>query len=334
MGGKLKMKRLLYYPSFEVRSINWLKFALLYLDKLSPIIPEEGDLYLSEDYKRLSNETDLLAPYRPDNADSWQASEDAISLIEKILKNPAYYSEVLSESDFINDWKNPETHDFTIFRAKYSLALERFSRKNKLGKRCKQGIKVNRTLGLIFMSLLTGIISDKIDISPITDYSNLYNISILTRQCSNQTEEKVNIAKGIIKLQLPKNLSEISIDKIIKHRNSKGYKERLNAFHLELEKYFIDLENGEAETGFLNSQDNLFKEFSDEIVTLGIGIASFALGLTIFVKDPSIFLPYINQLSIGAVLTANSIIAIRSKWGYTENKRFTRKYLADLEKLQ
>ena len=33
------MKELLYYPGFEVKDETWLKFALLYLDHISPIIP-------------------------------------------------------------------------------------------------------------------------------------------------------------------------------------------------------------------------------------------------------------------------------------------------------
>ena len=37
------MEELIYYPGFEVSNEDWLKFALLYLDKLNPIIPESGE---------------------------------------------------------------------------------------------------------------------------------------------------------------------------------------------------------------------------------------------------------------------------------------------------
>jgi hypothetical protein len=37
------LKKLIYYPSFEAEDINWLKFALLYIDVLKPIIPRSGD---------------------------------------------------------------------------------------------------------------------------------------------------------------------------------------------------------------------------------------------------------------------------------------------------
>lgn len=45
------MRELIYYPSFEVRNREWLKFALIYLEYLDPIIPESGDVHLSDEYR-------------------------------------------------------------------------------------------------------------------------------------------------------------------------------------------------------------------------------------------------------------------------------------------
>jgi len=33
------MQKLLYYPNFEMKNENFLKFALLYIDEIRPIIP-------------------------------------------------------------------------------------------------------------------------------------------------------------------------------------------------------------------------------------------------------------------------------------------------------
>ena len=44
------MKELIYYPSFEVRNREWLKFALLYIENLNPIIPESGDIIPQSHY--------------------------------------------------------------------------------------------------------------------------------------------------------------------------------------------------------------------------------------------------------------------------------------------
>ena len=86
------MESLLYYPGFEVENINWLKFALLYLNKLRPIIPPDGDKYLSDNFKFINDETDLIDKYRPNYEEGFNATLDAIDVIDKILSHPDRYS--------------------------------------------------------------------------------------------------------------------------------------------------------------------------------------------------------------------------------------------------
>ena len=55
-----------YYPGFEAQDINWLKFALLYLDELRPIvpmIPYNRETYLSTHTIQIIEETNLIRPY-------------------------------------------------------------------------------------------------------------------------------------------------------------------------------------------------------------------------------------------------------------------------------
>ena len=47
-GRHVNLKSLLYYPNFEIANKTWLKFALLYIDELRPIIPDMP--YREEDY--------------------------------------------------------------------------------------------------------------------------------------------------------------------------------------------------------------------------------------------------------------------------------------------
>ena len=63
------MKDMIYYPGFETRDENWLKFALLYFDTLRPIIPYtiySEKRYLSDTFQYVMGETDLIKPYRPE----------------------------------------------------------------------------------------------------------------------------------------------------------------------------------------------------------------------------------------------------------------------------
>ncbi len=48
------MTPLVYYPGFEPADENWLKFALLYLERVTPIIPESADIWLSDDFRYAS----------------------------------------------------------------------------------------------------------------------------------------------------------------------------------------------------------------------------------------------------------------------------------------
>ena len=60
---------MLYYPGFEVKDINWLKFALLYLDDLRPIIPQipyTRENYLDSLTLKIMDSTDLIREYCPD----------------------------------------------------------------------------------------------------------------------------------------------------------------------------------------------------------------------------------------------------------------------------
>lgn len=49
------MRDMIYFPGFEVKNENWLKFALLYFDTLRPIIPYtvySEERYLSDTFQR------------------------------------------------------------------------------------------------------------------------------------------------------------------------------------------------------------------------------------------------------------------------------------------
>ena len=47
------MREFIYYPGFQIKDHEWLKFALIYLDTLDPIIPDVGDQHLEDWYKRI-----------------------------------------------------------------------------------------------------------------------------------------------------------------------------------------------------------------------------------------------------------------------------------------
>lgn len=83
------MRELIYYPGFEVKSKDWLKFALLYMNTLSPIIPHSGDRHLTNLYWQLADETDLLDFHRPEYEEGHRASLDSLGVVEKFYGIPS-----------------------------------------------------------------------------------------------------------------------------------------------------------------------------------------------------------------------------------------------------
>lgn len=329
------MKELIYYPGFEVKRPDWLKFALLYIEKLNPIIPFSGEKHLTEFYKRLIGETDLIHVNRPEYEDGTKATLDALEVSEKILMDPKRYLRVFNTPDVIERWRNPAKQDYTLFQEKYTYQWEQFCIKNQLAKKAPQGLLLHREFAFIYMSILAQAIADSRGVSPITDDTILDKFSILTRRSTEFDHKKLNVAQSTIELKLPSNLAQISVDEIIKFRNRPGFKQRLRAFHAEFDKFFDKIQDESTETEFVNSFGSIWNDFSDEIVKLGFGASSFGLGVWILAKSPSLTSQsYFREVVLGgASLVAGSIISIRSTWNNTETKRFCRRYLADLESI-
>ncbi len=101
------MNELIYYPGFEVTQIDWLKFALLYIDKLCPIIPMAGDSHLSDVSKRIIADTDLINIHRPDMDEGSKATLDALEYVDKILRTPQRYSAFFGQDDILGTWRQP-----------------------------------------------------------------------------------------------------------------------------------------------------------------------------------------------------------------------------------
>jgi len=328
------LEELIYYPGFEVSSDNWLKFALLYLDKLDPIIPKSGDQHLNEMYHKLMNETDLINPHRPEKDEGHYATLDALNHVECVLQHPERYKFTFGEQDFIERWKQKDAQSYSLFQEKYTDSWEQFCLQNKLGHRDNYGIAVPRDLALIYMTILSQAISERRGISAITDHDSMDRFSIFTRFQSPHEAEIIQTAQGIIELALPVNLSEISLETIIQHRNNENFRKTQKAFHQEL-KMFVENSENKAGSNFEPSLGSIWVDFRDEILKIGVGSAPFGLGVWLLLDSPqATVLQDTRQVALGLHLAVGSTIAIKNTWKNTESKRFTRKFLSNLKQLQ
>ena len=289
------MNRLIYYPNFDVLDHNWLKFALLYIDELQPIIPSsvvDTDVW---DSYNLSEETDLINPLDIDNRDGLRATVEAIRIIEEIERRPETFLSIFKDDDYMNRLKNREYQDYTIYREKFSGDWQRFIEPLNLGHRTDEGIKVSKELGYIYMAILANVLGDRLHISPITDQRNMDDFSVLIRRTEPQDTEAVLIAKRIIEISLPRELEAVTISQIIKFRNKTDFKKKITAFHDHL-NYSLSEDKNDPTGTFFKNTDGLLSDITKQIASIGVGVALFSLGVwSLVATNP--------QTALGTLLT-------------------------------
>jgi hypothetical protein len=329
-----RMEEAIYYPGFEIGDENWLKFALLYVDKLFPIIPPEADHHLSDAYRRLRNETDLICPHRPDYTEGQAATLDAISEIETISRHPQNYAGIFSSPDITQNWRSKENWQYTLFEQKFTPAWMDYCVREGFGKRIPEGLVLDRSLGLLYMSILAQAVSESRELPSLTDNAEMDKISIVTRGAKPVTPKSIRVGKGLIELRLPANLSGIPLEKIIKHRATGGFKTKLHAFHKELGQYIKAVEDGIADGDFFETRGNLLKDFSDELVKVAAESVPWIISVHVALSTLAGAPETVTVLADMGVLAVNSVIGFRENWEHTRSKHFTRKYLVDLENLR
>lgn len=327
------MHQLIYYPTFEVRHVSWLKFALLYLDQLLPIFPRDADPGISETFRCITNETDLISPHRPNNHECESATFDAIEVVERILRNPKRYSSVFRDSAFVDRWRDPNSRRFVLFRGKFVDPWEEFCMENGLASQSCDGIAISGDLANVYMSILAHVVSESVGIPPITDYREMDQIAVVARRAPRMSLHRARLAQGIVRLSIPYDISEISISKIIELRNKPGFKDRLHAFHAELDSYLSSIEDGTATGDFLSSRGSIVGDFTDEIARSGSQAATVALGIWLVLSKTATTPQYLKEVAAATYFAVSSIIAIRNTWNRTKPKRLTRKYLATIQGL-
>lgn len=140
------MKNLIYYPNFESNDLNWLKFALLYIENFSPIVPDTGIEILSELYKKLQSETDLLQLQRPGLGAGMRATDKAIDYVTKVLQNPHLFADELHSPNIVRIWKDKNRQTYTLFDEKYVGNWRWFCESNGFVKESKHGIDISNLL--------------------------------------------------------------------------------------------------------------------------------------------------------------------------------------------
>ena len=238
---------MIYFPGFEIKDENWLKFVLLYFDNLRPIVPVlpfSNNVYMSTSFVKIMNETDLIDVYRPQYNEGLLASVLACEEFEKYLKSPGMYSIFFGrrrEDPFIVDkWRNPRDQQYILFQDKYSDTFHRFCIENQIATPCDDGIQISEDLAFVYMSFLADVIAKINELEMITDikkYSMLLQKN--NKDLTHSTKENIKTACNNIEFNIPEDLKNIPLDVFISLRSQDNFNKHRKAYMNEIKKLII-----------------------------------------------------------------------------------------------
>ncbi|MDO5294128.1 MAG: hypothetical protein Q4F05_15415 [bacterium] len=328
------MQKLLYYPNFEIQDLNFLKFALIYVDEIKPIIPICAMNSISEDTRRILGCTDLLKPINPGYDDGTLASAAAINYLEERMNIEQYsYKQHKDYSSLV------EKRDYVLYADKYSYQFENYCMENNFGERCLEGMRVNQDVAYSYMSILADIISKDKEIDMITD-CNRYADNCFRRPYSGRTRvyRQLNEIKNEIQFQIPVDMRKIPLEQFISLRaNEKFNSARIN-FARELNKV---LEMQDRDITDIDLYDyicckkeiyGLLKEIFISCATGGVGVCSFRNALV----DPTKSLDFFSNIGASVISLGSLKSSIKDASNYIEQlegKTQARRYLAKINKL-
>ncbi len=323
------MQNLIYYPTFEATNEAWIKYSLLYIDNFNPIIPKEGDRYLSDVFRRIQSETDLINAHRPTYEEGNNATIRAIKEVEYILEHPYRFASVFNSANIVREWKAKERWDDEVFSGKYTYDWKMFCIENSLAEESDNGLKMSDRLAMLYMTILAKEIAYHRHASPITDLEEYDGYAIYSQTTKRKTEEQIDLAKGIIDLQIPE-LERVSIPRLIEFRNqNRGL---LRQFNIQLDEFYRGITEAKTPENFVNDFQSIYSELQKNFLSIGVGLTTITLGAYILINKPEATHPeYLKQISKGTAFVLSSIFALNNYYKKTKSQRFCRRYLTNLK---
>lgn len=327
------MEPLIYYPNFEPPDETWLKFALLYFENFRPIVPYNRRNLLTDNFRNIQDNTDLISLYAPDHEEGHRASLTAIDEATKILENTYDRSPLFRQTNIRRKWENSANWNYLIYQEKFSYEWINFCRDNNIGRQVDEGLLLPEELAFLYMTYLAKEIAFKESAAIITDNQRFDNFTNYSRSTTPLINTRNRFAKGIINMLVPVNLSEIPINRIIEFRNRNRV--LISSFNQELTNIQNKISEGHSERDFIDSYNRVYSELSRNIILQGIGVAAIPFAAYVLIQNPNTTSPeYIKEIlgSISMVLGGGYTLnaALRD----TESRRYCKKYITNLERLR
>lgn len=330
------MRELLYYPYFLMEDEEWIKFALLYLGKVVTIVPTEANSYLTDTHNLILNETDLLSSHSPTVGEVNQATLKMGNELDFLTNNPINDFMFNRGPHNINEWKDERTFTYELFEGKFPMELKNMLTSNRYARGSGNGIVVHRNIANIYMSILAHTIAEDRGISTITDVKNKIDFVTIDKVIERH-QVRPNRYKTLIEninINLPGNVQDLELSKIIEFRNNPNNRRNLQEFQTAIEKLGLLVNENLSE----NQMIDIKKELSDTkqqyisgiVAKFGVGTAA-TIGIYQLINGDAQHIDFLREvLGLGAIQGMKNMYGNINEYN---NFRRATSYISDIENL-
>ncbi|HDZ8912250.1 TPA: hypothetical protein RUX44_000552 [Aeromonas hydrophila] len=243
------MKTYIYYPGMEVRDELWLKFALLYLERLAFVFTVSEKSGLTALLQTLEQETDLLAE-RPDAAFFAAITPQIESQIAGLVAPDFVRHKVFGNKELIGRWRQPANHDCFCPAQAGLERLHGFCLAHGFASREEGGFRMARRFANLLSMRLAREWALANEGALITDHDYLDRLlHLLESRYHNRGGQDCFHLE--IPLQVPTHLVDIPFAELIALRSRSGFRQQLAEFNQALDALLAMLGSGYAEPAVL-----------------------------------------------------------------------------------
>lgn len=242
------MKTFLYYPGMEVRDELWLKFALLWLERLAFVFTVSESSELHGALARLRG-SDLLG--QSPGADFFRrAAPAAITQLEALLAPDFERHKVFGNRELIARWREGRNHDCFCPAQAGLEPLHHFCVQTGFASATTGGILMARRLANLLSMRLARDWALANEGVLITDHDYLDRLlHLLESRYHHRGGQDCFLLE--IALPVPRALASQPLDELLALRQRQGFRSALAAFHTRLEALLLMLDSGYAELAVL-----------------------------------------------------------------------------------
>ena len=239
------MKTYIYYPGMEVRDELWLKFALLYLERLAFVFTVSEKSGLTALLDTLRQQSDLLAK-PPEPAFFAAITPQIESQITGLVAPDFVRHKVFGNKELIARWRTPANHDCFCPAQPGLERLHGFCLTHGFATQDEGGIRMARRFANLLSMRLAREWALANEGALITDHDYLDRLlHLLESRYHNRGGQDCFHLE--IPLQVPTHLADISFAELVSLRGRSGFRQQLAAFHLALDALLAMLGSGYAD---------------------------------------------------------------------------------------